>query len=139
MVEEPEQTGSRVTRLAVRGDRPDLDVPEAQQCERTDAGGVLVEPGRQPDPIGEGQAQHLGGIAGAGAEQGAECGAHTGDPVERPQAAEADPMSALGVHRHEHGAQYQSVHASILTAGDRARRASRPGAHRDARTTDYDQ
>jgi hypothetical protein len=47
--DEAEQPRARIAGLRLRGDRSDLDVPEAEQAQTPDAAGVLVESGRDPE------------------------------------------------------------------------------------------
>lgn len=57
---QPEQARARVARLRARGDGADLDEAEAERQQRVHVGAVLVQPGREPDRVGEGQPERAG-------------------------------------------------------------------------------
>ena len=56
---QPKKTRLRIARLRLRRHAPDLDEAEAEPQQRVRHLGVLVEPGREPDRIGERQPERL--------------------------------------------------------------------------------
>ncbi len=116
--------GPRVAGLGATGDGADLDVAEAQRPQRVDADRVLVEAGREPQHVGEDDAQRLHGSPGhAQAQPSTGAAART--------AAEARVVGPLGVDPGRDPVEEQPVGAHGAGVGPQRGRPVLQGAHTD--------
>ena len=101
---EAEQPRPGIARLRHGGDRADLDVPEAQNPETPDAGGLLVESGGQAERRREPQSERLDGERRMRTTQAAQESRQQTDDAER------EVVRPLGVHPAQDEAEQEGVH-----------------------------
>ena len=113
MREQTEESRTIVARLRLSRHRPDLDVSEPQTRQSADPAALLVEPGGQSHAVAERKAQHLDRIVGPGRQHCAERGPQSRQRIESAQGREAEVVSALRIHRREHGTEDERIQGIV--------------------------
>jgi hypothetical protein len=100
VVDEPEQARALVAGLGDGGDGAHLDMPEAELAEPANGEGVLVEPRRDAERRGEGEAERLDRERRIGTREELD---EASEPERRqhPDHPEREVMGVLGVHARE--------------------------------------